>query len=85
MRRIHFALSLIAVCCLCSALAAQTTYQKPPKAVLEVLDAAASPTVSISPTRDKMLLIEASRYPSIAQLSQPMLRLAEFTSTMWMW
>jgi len=55
---------------------AQQGYQKPPKAVLDVLDAPSSPTVSLNPTRDKMLLVEASRYPSIAQLSQPMLRLA---------
>ena len=59
----------------CTSLA-QTPYQKPPKAVLDVLDAPSSPAVSLNPTRDKMLLIEGARYPSIAQLSQPMLRLA---------
>jgi dipeptidyl aminopeptidase/acylaminoacyl peptidase len=58
------------------ALAQQTLYQKPPKAVLDVLDAPASPSVSLSPTRDKMLLAESARYPSIAELAQPMLRLA---------
>jgi dipeptidyl aminopeptidase/acylaminoacyl peptidase len=56
----------------------QTLYQKPPKAILDVLDAPASPNVSLSPTRDKLLLIETSRYPAIAQLSQPMLRLAGY-------
>ncbi len=55
---------------------AQQGYQKPPKAILDVLDAPSSPNVSINPTRDKMLLVESSRYPSIAQVSQPMLRLA---------
>jgi dipeptidyl aminopeptidase/acylaminoacyl peptidase len=55
---------------------AQQGYQKPPKAVLDVLDAPSSPNVSLNPTRDKMLLVELSRYPSIAQLAQPMLRLA---------
>ncbi len=55
---------------------AQSGYQKPPKAVLDVLDAPSSPNVSINPTRDKMLLVESSRYPSIAQVAQPMLRLA---------
>jgi dipeptidyl aminopeptidase/acylaminoacyl peptidase len=55
---------------------AQQGYQKPPQAILDVLDAPSSPTVSINPTRDKMLLVESSRYPSIAQLAQPMLRLA---------
>ena len=55
---------------------AQTTYQKPPKAILDVLDAAATPLVSISPTKDQMLLAQPSRYPSIAELAEPMLRLA---------
>ena len=59
---------------------AQQGYQQPPKAVREVLDVPASPTVSLSPTRDKMLLVESSRYPSIAQLAQPMLRLAGWRS-----
>src|SRR5215510_9725109 len=57
-------------------LRAQTPYQKPPKAVLDVLDAAESATVSVSPARDKMLLATPVRYPSIAELAEPMLRLA---------
>ena len=55
---------------------AQTPYQKPPKAVLDVLDAPANPFVSVSPTRDRMVLATTSRYPSIAELAEPMLRLA---------
>jgi dipeptidyl aminopeptidase/acylaminoacyl peptidase len=55
---------------------AQTPYQKPPKAVLDVLDAPESSTVSVSPSRDKMLLATPVRYPSIAELAEPMLRLA---------
>ncbi|MGH9856021.1 MAG: S9 family peptidase, partial [Blastocatellia bacterium] len=55
---------------------AQTTYQKPPKAVLDVLDAPANPFVSVSPAKDRMLLATTSRYPSIAELAEPMLRLA---------
>ncbi len=55
---------------------AQTAYQKPPKAILDVLNAPSSPNVSLNPTRDKMMLVETARYPSIAQLAQPMLRLA---------
>lgn len=55
---------------------AQTPYQKPPKAVQDVLDAPASPMVSVSPARDRMLLMQTARYPSIAELSEPMLRLA---------
>ncbi len=55
---------------------AQTPYQKPPKAVMDVLDAPSSPFVSVSPSRDRMLLMQTARYPSIAELSEPMLRLA---------
>src|SRR5262249_37935829 len=55
---------------------AQTPYQKPPKVVLDVLDAPESTTVSVSPSRDKMVLATPVRYPSIAELAEPMLRLA---------
>ncbi|MDQ3818136.1 MAG: prolyl oligopeptidase family serine peptidase [Acidobacteriota bacterium] len=55
---------------------AQTTYQKPPKEVLDVLNAPVMPVGSVSPTRDYMLLATGIRYPSIAELAQPMLRLA---------
>ncbi len=56
---------------------AQTaSYQKPPKDVLDVLNASAIPSTSVSPAKDKMLLIEPMIYPSISELSQPMLRIA---------
>jgi dipeptidyl aminopeptidase/acylaminoacyl peptidase len=55
---------------------AQSTYRKPPKEVLDVLDAPPTPTASISPTRDFMLLAQGVRYPPITELAQPMLRLA---------
>lgn len=57
-------------------LQAQTPYQKPPKPIMDVLDAPVSPFVSVSPSRDRMLLAQSTRYPSIAELSEPMLRLA---------
>ncbi|MBA3600375.1 MAG: S9 family peptidase, partial [Acidobacteria bacterium] len=55
---------------------AQSSYKKPPKDVLDVLNAATFPQTSISPSKDKILLLEPLTYPSIAELSQPMLRLA---------
>lgn len=55
---------------------AQTAYQKPPKAILDVLDAPANPFVSVSPTKDRLLLATPVRYPSITDLAEPMLRLA---------
>jgi dipeptidyl aminopeptidase/acylaminoacyl peptidase len=55
---------------------AQQTYQKPPQEVLDILHAPVTPDVSISPARDRLLLIDRERYPSIAELAQPMLPLA---------
>jgi dipeptidyl aminopeptidase/acylaminoacyl peptidase len=54
----------------------QMTYQKAPKAIADILDAATPPTPLVSPTRDRLLLVEAARYPTIGELSEPMLRLA---------
>ncbi len=55
---------------------AQVSYQKPPPAVLDVLNAPVTPGVSISPARDRLLLVDRERYPSISELAQPMLGLA---------
>ncbi len=55
---------------------AQTSYQKPPKIIQDILNAPATPLISVSPARDRILLIETPNYPSIADLSEPMLRLA---------
>jgi dipeptidyl aminopeptidase/acylaminoacyl peptidase len=52
------------------------SYQKPPQAVLDVLNAPVPPVASLSPTRDYLLLGQSLRYPPIADLAQPMLRLA---------
>ncbi len=54
----------------------QLTYQKPPKDVLDILDAPAPPNLSVNPTRTYALMSDAERYPSIAEVSAPMLRLA---------
>lgn len=52
------------------------TYQKPPKVITDVLESPATPTISLSPTNDRMLVLAGRRHPSIEDLSQPMLRLA---------
>ncbi|MFI5165341.1 MAG: alpha/beta hydrolase family protein [Thermoanaerobaculales bacterium] len=54
---------------------AESAYQKPPQEVLDVLHAPAPPTAAISPTHDWMILASPVRYPPIADLAQPMLRL----------
>jgi dipeptidyl aminopeptidase/acylaminoacyl peptidase len=55
---------------------AQQGYKKPPKEVLDILNAPVTPTASVSPTRDNILLSTGLRYPPLADLSLPMLRLA---------
>jgi dipeptidyl aminopeptidase/acylaminoacyl peptidase len=55
---------------------ADQPYQKPPKNISDILDAPATPAVSVSPARDRLLLVQGVRYPPVADLAQPMLRLA---------
>ncbi len=71
--------SLSVICALLMAFgiaAAQTGYQEPPKAIADTLNAPSSPGVSLSPTRDRLLLLESASLPGIAELAEPMLRLA---------
>ena len=51
-------------------------YKKPPKVITDVLESPAAPQVVVSPIRDRMLIVDSLRHPSIADLAQPMLRLA---------
>src|ERR1039457_902181 len=51
-------------------------YQKPPQAVLDVLNAPPTPALSLSPSRTYAIEGQAVRNPPIAELAQPMLRLA---------
>jgi dipeptidyl aminopeptidase/acylaminoacyl peptidase len=59
-----------------SLLADDTFYRQPPKPVLDALSALPTPAVSVSPQRDYAIFMQAVRYPSIAEVAQPMLRLA---------
>lgn len=54
----------------------QGSYKKPPKEVLDVLNAPAIPSTSVSPVHDRLALLEPLRYPPITELAEPMLRLA---------
>lgn len=51
-------------------------YLTPPKAVIDAFDAAPLPQVILSPTKQVLALTYRKAYPSIVELSQPMLRLA---------
>ncbi len=57
-------------------LAAQEPYKLPPKNVLDILNAPPTPRVTMSPDRSVMLLVESESMPTIATISQPLLRIA---------
>jgi dipeptidyl aminopeptidase/acylaminoacyl peptidase len=59
-----------------SAAGAAEVYQKPPKEVLDVLHAPVTPRAFVSPSHTHVLLADPLRYPPMADLGQPMLRLA---------
>ena len=51
-------------------------YQRPPQDVRDVLNAAPTPTVSVSPQGNAAIFLQAVRYPPIAEVAQPFLPLA---------
>ena len=55
---------------------ADSTYRRPSPALAALVDAPAAPEVSLSPDRKHLLLLTRTEAPSIAELSQPELRLA---------
>ena len=64
------------VACVAAAGSAGSGYDKPPQNVLDVLHAPSPPSPYVSPTRDRILLVSWVRYPPIAQVAEPFLRLA---------
>ncbi len=57
-------------------LATENTYQRPPDAVRGALRALPTPAVSVSPQHGYAMFLQPVRYPPIAEVAQPMLRLA---------
>ncbi len=51
-------------------------YQKPPAAIEQLLEAAPTPTVRLSPDRKTMLVEQPATFPTIADVAQPRYRLA---------
>jgi len=79
MRRTAFAPVLLLVACIAlrsGALIAQEPYRMPPQVVVDILDAPPPPLSVVSPDRVWLLLADRAAMPTIAELSQPMLRLA---------
>lgn len=59
-----------------SGLFAQNTYKQPPADVTSIVLAPPTPSVSISPVRDAMMLTDYNPNPGIATLARPFLKLA---------
>jgi len=57
-------------------LVAADTYRQPPKEVMEILNSPSTPTLSISPTHAYAMQGSPVRYPPLAELAEPMYRLA---------
>ena len=55
---------------------ATSGYDKPPKEILDVMQAPPSPFPRMSPTSDRILLVSMQDYPSIERVAEPFLRLA---------
>jgi dipeptidyl aminopeptidase/acylaminoacyl peptidase len=55
---------------------AETGYLVPPKVIVDILDAKPIPQTVVSPTNQVVALIDRKSMPTIADLAQPMLRLA---------
>jgi len=51
-------------------------YLLPPQNVIDVFDAEPPASISVSPNKQQIALVKARAYPTIAELSQPMYRLA---------
>lgn len=55
---------------------AEDAYKKPPANVLAVLNAPPTPAASVSPTGQHLMLVTNEKYPPVADLAEPSLRLA---------
>ena len=56
--------------------AASSGYRLPPKAIVDIFDAPLTPAVTVSPDHRTLALLERRNSPTIAELAQPMYRLA---------
>jgi dipeptidyl aminopeptidase/acylaminoacyl peptidase len=79
-RPVLFGLALaaagLALAFLAPALVAQEPYKLPPQEVIDIVDAPPTPLVSMSPAGDTMALVERESMPTIAYISEPILRIA---------
>jgi dipeptidyl aminopeptidase/acylaminoacyl peptidase len=72
------AVGMLSLCGLAGWAVAQSalTYQKPPTAIEELLDAPVTPVVTASPDHSLLLVQQPQSFPTIAEVAQPRYRLA---------
>ncbi len=56
--------------------AVDARYLTPPAEIVKILEAPPPPTVTVSPSRDAVAIVERASMPPLEELAQPMLRLA---------
>lgn len=76
MARIFFAVSCLFLAVAFSTPADELKYRQPPKQILEAINAPPPPVISVNPSNDYGVLMESLAHPSIAELAEPMARLA---------
>src|SRR5918992_5886006 len=76
MTRVIRLVAAVVLTALPSLVTAQQGYRQPPAPIADILDAPQTPAVFVSPDRAWLLLAERASLPSIAELSEPELRLA---------
>src|SRR5687767_5648613 len=75
--RVKFATLLALAVTVAASLSAQNAaYLSPPKNIVDIMTAEPLPAVSVSPARDVIAMMSRTSMPAIAEVSQPMLRLA---------
>jgi len=70
------AILFLAVCLIAVTSSGQMPYKMPPQEVVDILDAPPFPRALPSPSGDLMLLADYQAMPRIADLAQPLLRIA---------
>lgn len=75
-KKLHPLLWLLALSPLAGQAQDAQGYQTPPKALADLVTAPLTPTVRMASRSDMMLILEQAAAPSIAELSQPELKLA---------
>jgi dipeptidyl aminopeptidase/acylaminoacyl peptidase len=66
----------LAVCALAAASSGAEFYRQPAPEITRLLRSPATPAAIVSPSQQHLLLLDVERYPPVAELSRPFLRLA---------